>query len=66
MINPLHVLSLCLVASQIDENETPYVTITYGTAGRTESVRLVIPPAKDNADERDWARQILAAVTEAL
>lgn len=66
MFDPSEVPSLCLVASQVHPSESPYVTITFGTAERSESVRLTLPPVREYEDVRDWARQMLAAACEAL
>lgn len=66
MIHDVTAISLCLSAAQVVNDDHPYVTITYGSAGRSESVRLTVTAPVDWDDARDWARQMLAAAVEAL
>lgn len=62
-------MSASITLVQMVEGEKLYAWVTYGSGDKTEPqhrTELYIEAPEDVTDSRDWIRQALAALTEAV
>jgi hypothetical protein len=61
--------TMSVIVVQLDETSRPFVSVSaeeHTAGGKRERLELKLQRPEDVTDTRDWVRQIMAAVTEAV